>query len=118
MIVLFREVGEHDVLQPDILYVAGERLAIITELNIQGAPDLVVEVLSPDTADRDRTLKRARYLRFGVLEYWIVDPVAESVEVMALGPGGTESTTTFTSGAATSGVIAGFEIGVGLVFAE
>lgn len=110
--------AEDSVVQPDILFVSNERRDIFTEANIQGAPDLVVEVLSPSTADRDRQLKLSLYARFGVREYWIVDPVAESVEVMALGPGGTESTTTFTSGAATSGVIAGFEIGVGLVFAE
>ena len=77
--------SDEDVLQPDILFVSRGRLGIITDRNVQGAPDLVVEVLSPGTADRDRTLKRARYLRFGVREYWIVDPQSRTIEVLQAG---------------------------------
>ena len=74
--------SEHDVAQPDILFVSGPRSHIITEANIQGPPDLVVEVLSPGTEDYDRGYKRILYSRHGVKEYWLVDPAAETVEVL------------------------------------
>ncbi len=74
--------SEHDVAQPDILFVSGPRSHIITEANIQGAPDLVVEILSPGTEDYDRGYKRILYSRHGVKEYWLVDPAAETVEVL------------------------------------
>ena len=62
------------VVQPDILFVSNERRGIITEPNVSGAPDLVVEILSPGTEERDRELKLNLYARYGVREYWIVDP--------------------------------------------
>ena len=77
--------SNEDVLQPDILYISSRRENIITEINIQGAPDLVVEILSPGTADRDRTIKRARYFVHGVQEYWMVDPQAKTIEVLTAG---------------------------------
>ena len=95
-----------------------KRSEIITEANIQGTPDLVVEVLSPSTADRDRQLKLGLYARFGVREYWIVDPIEESVQVLELGPEGLGPAQTYTTGAVPSRVVAGFEIDVGQVFAE
>ena len=66
--------SQYDVVEPDLLYISNERSSIITEKNIQGAPDLVVEVLSRTTRRRDKTLKRDLYERFGVLEYWVIDP--------------------------------------------
>ena len=69
--------SDYDVAQPDILFVSNERASIITEANIQGAPDLVVEVLSPSTAGYDRGYKRVLYGRHGVRECWIVDPDAD-----------------------------------------
>lgn len=77
--------SNENVLLPDLLFVSGERRTIITDANIQGAPDLVVEVLSPSTADKDRELKKNIYGRFGVREYWIVDPDTRSVEVYKAG---------------------------------
>ncbi len=71
-----------DVLQPDILFVVADRRAIIGEKYISGAPDLVVEVLSPATADRDTDVKTKIYARFGVKELWIADPDAKTVTVM------------------------------------
>lgn len=79
--------SDHDTLQPDILFVAADRQHIITARACEGAPDLVVEVLSPSTSRRDLVLKRERYARFGVREYWLVDPVARSIEVLTLQEG-------------------------------
>ena len=64
--------SDTDVVQPDLLFVSNERDHIITPENIQGAPDLVVEILSSSTATRDRTFKRTLYARHGVKEYWMV----------------------------------------------
>jgi len=76
--------------QPDILFVSQGRLHIVTEDRIQGAPDLVIEILSPSTARRDRTVKRHVYQRQGVAEYWIVDLDAKQVEVWRFGTGAKE----------------------------
>ena len=74
--------SNYDVAQPDILFVSNERSGIIMEANIQGAPDLAVEILSPSTAQYDRGYKRTLYGRHGVREYWLADPDAETVEVL------------------------------------
>jgi Uma2 family endonuclease len=66
--------SEHDVVEPDVVYVSRERASIVGAANIRGIPDLLVEVLSPGTAERDRTDKRNIYARCGVPFYWIVDP--------------------------------------------
>ena len=77
-----------NVVQPDLLFVSNERAFIITSANIQGAPDLVVEILSPSTASRDWTVKLDLYARHGVKEYWLVDPDAQRIWVMLLGADG------------------------------
>ncbi len=73
-----------DVVQPDIVFVRTSKLDIIGEEAIQGAPDLVIEVLSPSTAARDRGRKKDTYEHFGVTEYWIVDPENRVLEVYHL----------------------------------
>ena len=78
----------HEVFQPDLLFVSDDRADIITEANIQGAPDLVVEILSPSSARYDRGHKQTVYDREGVREYWIVDPATETVEVRSAGDTG------------------------------
>ena len=70
-----------DVVEPDILYVSKARSAILTKQNVQGSPDLVVEVLSPSTEKVDRTTKLKVYARYGVEEYWIIDPDGISAEI-------------------------------------
>jgi Uma2 family endonuclease len=67
--------------QPDIIFVSNARQQWVAERGVRGAPDLVVEILSPGTAERDRTVKKKLYQRQGVVQYWIVDPDADSVEV-------------------------------------
>ena len=76
--------SDTDVVQPDLLFVSREREHMITTENMRGAPDLVVEILSPSTAANDRGKKRALYGRHGVTEYWLVDPVAETVQIHQL----------------------------------
>ncbi|MBI5756214.1 MAG: Uma2 family endonuclease [Nitrospirae bacterium] len=73
-----------NVFEPDIIFVSKERYGIITAANIKGAPDLVIEILSPSTAYRDLVKKKRLYAQFGVQEYWIVDPEEETVEVYTL----------------------------------
>ena len=80
--------SNHDVVQPDLLFISHSRDAIITAANIQGAPDLVVEVLSPSTEGHDRGYKRTLYSRHGVREYWLVDPERETIAVMTPGTDG------------------------------
>ena len=78
------------VVQPDILFISTARQSIIAKEEIRGAPDLVVEILSPSTAERDRTLKKKLYAKYGVQEYWLVDSEAQTVEVLTLGERGYE----------------------------
>jgi len=73
--------------QPDFIFVRRDRLQIIGEDWVRGAPDLVVEILSPSTAARDRGIKLKLYRGQGVAEYWIVDPDAQIVEVWELAGG-------------------------------
>jgi Uma2 family endonuclease len=74
--------SEENVVQPDILFVRKERMTIIGEANLPAAPDLAVEILSPSTRKKDLAIKRKIYAKFGVQEYWIVDPDANTVEVL------------------------------------
>lgn len=66
--------------QPDLIFVSREREDILTEKNIRGAPDLVVEILSPGTAERDRFLKAQLYARYGVGYYWVINPETKTME--------------------------------------
>jgi Uma2 family endonuclease len=78
----------YDVVEPDLLFVSAGRAAILTDANVQGPPDLVVEVLSPSGRRQDEVLKRDLYDRGGVVEYWLVDPEAETVKVFRRGDEG------------------------------
>ena len=71
-----------DVVEPDLLYLSHERAAkVLTEKHVTGAPDLVVEIASPGTKKRDETIKVRLYERTDVSEYWVVDPLVETVRV-------------------------------------
>jgi Uma2 family endonuclease len=78
----------HDVVEPDLLFISATRTEILTDANVQGAPDLVIEVLSPSGRRYDEVLKRDLYERGGVAEYWLVDPEVETVKVFRRGADG------------------------------
>ncbi|GBD97708.1 hypothetical protein BMS3Abin06_02609 [bacterium BMS3Abin06] len=75
---------DENVVQPDIMFISKERLNIIGEKNIQGAPELVIEIISESTAYRDFVQKKKLYAISRVKEYWIVIPEEESIEVYVL----------------------------------
>jgi len=85
------ELAPDTVVQPDIVVILSANLDRITPSRIIGAPDLVVEILSPGTAGYDRREKQDAYARSGVGEYWIVDPGAQTVELLTLDQGGYRS---------------------------
>jgi len=74
------------IVQPDILFVASARMTICRSA-IEGAPDLVVEVLSPGTRRHDATTKLEWYRRYGVREYWLVDPSGQRIDILVLPDG-------------------------------
>jgi len=73
--------SEKDVFQPDIIFVSKQRLNIIGETKIEGAPDLIIEILSPSTAYYDLGRKYEIYEKSGVKEYWIIHPERKSIEI-------------------------------------
>jgi Uma2 family endonuclease len=77
-----------DVVEPDLVYFSKARESVLTEMNAQGAPDLVVEVLSETTEKTDRTFKLKLYGKFGVQEYWIIDPDGPSGDIYRRGEEG------------------------------
>ena len=80
-----------DVVEPDLLYMSNGRAArVLTDANVQGVPELVIEVGSPSTRKRDETIKRRLYERSGVSEYWFVDPELDVVRVYRAGSKGFE----------------------------
>ena len=76
--------SDTNVVQPDLLFVSRERAHILTYSVVNGAPDLVVEILSPSTARRDAIQKRELYARYRVPEYWQAETDAPRVTVLAL----------------------------------
>ena len=79
--------SDEDVVQPDLIFVSNERSAIEQDRGIFGAPDLVVEILSESNRKTDEITKRKLYEWAGVLEYWVVDPVLETVKIYRLNSG-------------------------------
>lgn len=108
-----------DVVQPDVMFISREKEHIITPDNVQGAPDLLVEVLSPSSSRRDWGYKRKLYARHGVREYWIIDPTNRIVSVLVLRDGvlGVEQTLT-QSETAESSVLQGFTLRLAELFGD
>ena len=72
---------EKETFQPDLIFISNKRLNIVKEQNIEGAPDIIFEILSPATAYYDLRHKKDIYAKHGVKEYWIIDPMEKSIEV-------------------------------------
>jgi Uma2 family endonuclease len=109
--------AQRDVVQPDIVYIAASRAAIVTIEEVVGAPDLVIEIVSPGSKTKDRGYKRALYERSKVREYWIVDPESSSVDVFVLGPTGFGPATTYSAGTELPcGVMPGLRVPLAAVF--
>ncbi len=105
--------------QPDLVFVAADRRHLVSKRGIEGAPDLVVEVLSPSTGYYDLTQKREAYERTGVREYWIVDPERQSVEVLALEDDGYRTAVKAArEGRVASVLLGGFEVDLNRLFEE
>jgi Uma2 family endonuclease len=106
------------VTEPDLLVIAVERKNIISERGIEGAPDLVIEILSTSTERTDREVKRKLYADGGVREYWIVDPRTSRIEVLELAGSSYELTGEYGPGAMAKSEIFPFSIAVDVVFAD
>ena len=103
--------SEFDVVEPDLLYISNGRASVLTNKNVQGAPDLVVEILSETTEKTDRTIKLKLYGKFGVQEYWMIDPEGPSAEIYRRGPEGLDLDAKLAStGALTSPLFPGFSL--------
>jgi Uma2 family endonuclease len=106
----------HRAVQPDVAFIAKDRLAIIQRV-IMGPADLVAEIVSLQGRSRDRIEKRDLYEQHGVKEYWIIDPEAQTVEVLALVNGRYELVKRSRHGeTAASRLLPGFEVSVGDLF--
>ncbi len=109
--------SEHNTFQPDIIFVSKENADIITDANIQGAPDLVVEIISPSSTGRDWVVKRDLYAKYGVKEYWLIDPINRTLWVMLLRDGYLELAATYHEGdTLVASTIKGFTVNLSDIF--
>jgi Uma2 family endonuclease len=107
--------GRHDVVQPDLLFLSAANRALIQNGIVEGAPDLIIEILSPSTQRVDLVRKRALYERAGVREYWIVDLDRRAVRQLVLREGHYEEGDT-SGGVLRSSVIDGLQIEIASLF--
>ena len=114
--------SDYDVVEPDLLFLAGDQQSILTEANVQGAPALVVEVLSPSTRRRDEGIKRRLFDQKGVREYWLVDPKGMRLSICRRAEDGSFPIVSTLSAAADEHIetplLPGFELSVSELFAE
>jgi Uma2 family endonuclease len=109
----------HDIVEPDLVFVAADQLAIMTEKNIQGAPAIVVEVVSKSTRRRDERIKKGLFDRGDVREYWIVDPDRSHIIVYRRNDAGFTALTPVTAAGdalLTSPLLPGFSLSVSELF--
>ena len=109
---------EANSVQPDIVWVAEGSQCFIGDKRLEGAPDLVIEILSPSTARRDKNKKFMLYEKHGVREYWLVDPLAQYIEVWRLEEGKFAPKGVFGPGESfVSAVLGDKSVNVGTIFA-
>lgn len=106
--------AEDVVLEPDLMVVRSDRMSIVRRKNIQGAPNIVIEVLSDGTRRKDEIVKRKLYERFGVDEYWIVDPDSDTVTIYRRT--GSSFTRSETVGTITTPLLPGFALDLDAIF--
>jgi Uma2 family endonuclease len=108
---------EINVFQPDLLVVLNERLGILTEEGAEGAPDLVIEILSPKTRCLDLANKKQEYARAGVKELWIIDPEPRSITIHEFASDGVDTARQLVEeGTLSTGLLPGFELALETVF--
>jgi Uma2 family endonuclease len=111
--------SDFDIVAPDLLFISNARRELLTELNVRGAPDLVVEVGSPDTRRRDELTKHRLYEQFGVSEYWVVDPDLDLIKAYRLVEGRYARTAELTLAAGdvlTTPLLPGLELPLASIF--
>lgn len=110
--------GEYHVVLPDLVFVSNAQVGLIQETGIYGAPDLVVEIISPSTLKDDRNDKKDLYAKFQIKEYWIIDPQYASIELFECTEKGYELVGfAVESGKISSKVLEGFELDIQVIFA-
>jgi len=114
--------SDYDVVEPDLLFVAGDQQSILTKANVQGAPALVIEILSPSTRRRDGGIKRKLYEERGVREYWLVDPKKYQISVCQRAKDGSLPTVATVTAAADehleTPLLPGFVLSISELFSE
>lgn len=106
--------------QPDLVYLAPDKVNLVTIDGVIGAPTMVVEVISPSSIYRDRVTKKALYERFSVQEYWLVDPADNFIEIYALADSQYKllSAASIEEGKLSSGVLPGFVLDLNALFGQ
>jgi Uma2 family endonuclease len=95
---------------PDVFFVAADRVQIIGETMLREPPDMVVEIVSPDSASRDWREKYLEYEEFGIREYWVIDPQSQTFDVYCLNEAGKYQRIAVEGEIVRSSVIPGFWI--------
>lgn len=111
-----------DIVEPDVQYLSKARAtSVLTPKHLIGAPELIVEIGSPSTRKRDLTIKRRLYERFGVEEYWTVDPELNTIAVYRLAGGRYQRVAELTREAGdvlTTPLLPGLEMPLAKIFKE
>jgi Uma2 family endonuclease len=108
---------ERNVLQPDLVVLLHDRKGLFGSAKLEGAPSLAIEIISPSTGQRDRGIKRDLYARYGVPEYWTVDPNAKTVTIFSDPEGGRYRSETVSSDTAVSATIPNVTADLAALFA-
>ncbi|MEM1096544.1 MAG: Uma2 family endonuclease [Bacteroidota bacterium] len=111
---------DENIVQPDLVFISQAKAHLIAKRGLEGAPDLIVEVLSPSNRRRDEVVKRALYEKHGVEEYWMVDSEADTVRIYRLTDDGYVEAVVLTAEAGdvlTSPMLPGFALPLEKLFA-